>query len=171
VRAIGTRFVRVSKPVLPERRERVRDVASIVQEIPEAAMLYEELAASMPPMPEAAVAPVDEPADHPESCSPIDVGLAPAVVSAEQHPKQPLMTDIIKLPEHIYLKARELPSDQRLKLAGQLAAEVLKRFPHLVQQLGSTNDPVPAWTILRNVVMRQLEQHLVNELSPARHAL
>jgi type II secretory pathway predicted ATPase ExeA len=170
VRQIGTRFDRVSKAVLPERRERVRDADSTVQEIPEAAMIHEELAASIPPMPTASVAPVDEPPDHPESRHNIDVGLAPAVVAAEQHPKQPL-ADIIKFPEHIYLKAKELPSEQRLKLAGQLAAEVLKRFPHLIQQLGSTNDPVPAWTILRNVVMRQLEQHLVNEPSSVRHAL
>jgi general secretion pathway protein A len=171
VRQIGTRFDRVSKAVLPERRERVRDVDSMAQEMPEAAMMHEELASSIPPMPEASVAPVYGPAGHPESRANIDVGLAPVVVAAEQHPKQPLMADIIKFPQHIYLKAKELPSDQRLKLAGQLAAEVLKRFPHLIQQLGSTNDPVPAWTILRNVVMRQLEQHLVNEPSPARHGL
>jgi hypothetical protein len=76
------------------------------------------------------------------------------------------MADMIKFPEHIYLKAKELPADQRLKLAGQLAAEVLKRYPHLIQQLGSTNDPVPAWTILRNVVTRQLEQRLIDELAP-----
>jgi hypothetical protein len=40
----------------------------------------------------------------------------------------------------------------------------LKRYPHLIQQLEPTNDLVPAWTILRNVVIRQLEQHLANEL-------
>jgi hypothetical protein len=79
------------------------------------------------------------------------------------------MADMIKFPEHIYVRAKELPPDQRLKLAGQLAAEVLKRYPHLIQQLGSTNDPVPAWTILRHVVMRQLEQHLVTEPSSAGH--
>jgi hypothetical protein len=89
------------------------------------------------------------------------------VVTADQHPKQPLMADMIKFPEQVYLKAKELPTDQRMKLAGQLAAEVLKRYPHLIQQLGSTDDPVPAWTILRNVVMRQLEQRLANEPAPS----
>jgi hypothetical protein len=73
------------------------------------------------------------------------------------------MADAIKFPDHIYLRAKSLPTDQRLKLAGQLAAEVLKRYPHLIQQLGTTNDPVPAWTVLRNVVMRQLEQRLIKE--------
>ena len=81
------------------------------------------------------------------------------------------MADMMKFPEHIYLKAKELPADQRMKLAGQLAAEALTRYPHLIQQLGSTNDPVPAWTILRNVVMRQLEQHLADKLAPEGHTL
>lgn len=171
VRQIGSRFDRVAKAILPERRERVRDVGSIVQEKPGAAMMHEEVAAAMPPLPKASVSPVDEPAADPESPGHLDAGLAPIVAAAEQRPTQPLMADIIKFPEHIYLKAKELPSDQRLKLAGQLAAEVLKRYPHLIQQLGSTNDPVPAWTILRSVVMRQLEQHLVKEPSVAGHAL
>ena len=41
------------------------------------------------------------------------------------------MADVIKFPEDVYLKAKELPTDQRMNLAGQLAAEVLKRYPHL----------------------------------------
>ena len=61
------------------------------------------------------------------------------------------------------MKAQMLPMEQRLRFAGQLAAEVLKRYPHLVQQLGTNNDPVPAWNTLRNVVMRQIEQHLAYE--------
>jgi hypothetical protein len=33
----------------------------------------------------------------------------------------------------------------------------------LIQQLGTNNDPVPAWNTLRNVVMRQIEHHLAYE--------
>ena len=73
------------------------------------------------------------------------------------------MVDIIKLPEQVYTKAEKLPMEQRLKFAGQLAAEVLKRYPSLVQQLatqkGSENNPVAAWRTLRTIVMRQMEQH------------
>ena len=77
------------------------------------------------------------------------------------------MVDIIKLPVQVYTRAEKLPMDQRLKFAGQLAAEVLKRYPSLVQQLatqkGSENDPVAAWSTLRTIVMRQMEQHLANK--------
>jgi general secretion pathway protein A len=171
IRQIASRFDRVSKAVLPERRERVRDVSSTARETPNVPMMHEEPAASIPPVSKASLSPVDEPASRSTSPSNIGEGLVPVVVTADQPSKQPLMADIIKFPEHIYRKAKELPADQCLKLAGQLAAEVLKRYPHLIQQLGSTNDPVPAWTILRNVVMRQLEQHLANEPAPAGHAL
>jgi hypothetical protein len=78
-----------------------------------------------------------------ERASDLRKALASAVETADQQPKQPLMADMIKFPAHVRLKAKELLPDQRLKLAGQLAAEVLKRYPHLIQQLGSTNAPLP----------------------------
>src|SRR5215813_1766066 len=156
VRQIGLRFDRVSKAVLPERRERVRDVVSTVRGNSGATMIPEEPASSLSTEPAPTLSRVDAPAVCPESTGNLEEGPAPGVAAVDQQPKQPLIADMIKFPEHVYLKAKELPTDQRMKLAGQLAAEVLKRYPHLIQQLGSTNDPVPAWTILRNVVMRQL---------------
>jgi hypothetical protein len=111
---------------------------------------------------------VDESEVRPESAGNLGEGSVPVVVTADQEPILSLMADMLKFPEHIYLKVRELSTDQRMKLAGQLAAEVLKRYQHLIQQLGSTNDPVPTWTILRNIVMRQLEQRLANEPVPTR---
>jgi hypothetical protein len=122
-------------------------------------------------MPPAPLTAVEEPVNRLASAEDFQEQPAQESPPEEPQPKQPLMADIIKFPEHIYLKAKELPVDQRLRLAGQLAAEVLKRYPHLIQQLGSTTDPVPAWTILRNVVMRQLEQHLANEPSAFGHGL
>jgi hypothetical protein len=122
-------------------------------------------------MPEPQPSGVDTPDVHPRNASGLGDGPAQIAVTANQDSKQPLMTDIIKFPEHVYLKAKELPRDQRRKLAGELAAEVLKRYPHLIQQLGSTDDPVPAWTILRNVVIRQLEQRLANEPAATRRDL
>jgi type II secretory pathway predicted ATPase ExeA len=171
VRQIGSRFDRVSKAILPERRERVRDVNPMVREKVVAPLTAMEPVSSMPLMSSAPLAAVEEPVNRPTSAGDFEERPAQEPVPEEFQPKQPLMADIIKFPEHVYLKAKELPTDQRLKLAGQLAAEVLKRYPHLIQQLGSTNDPVPAWTILRNVVMRQLEQHLANDPSTFRHGL
>jgi type II secretory pathway predicted ATPase ExeA len=170
VRQISARFDRVSKAVLPERRERVRDVSSTVRGSSDATLMSEELASSPPTMPASPLPGADTSA-VPSDCATHSEERPALVVAADQQSKQPLMADMIKFPEHIYLKAKELPPDQRMKLAGQLAAEVLKRYPHLIQQLGSSNDPVPAWTILRNVVMRQLEQRLANQPVPARDDL
>jgi general secretion pathway protein A len=171
VRQIGSRFDRVSKAILPERRERVRDVNPAVREKAVAPLTPMAPVASMPVMPPAPLTAVEEPVNRLASAEDFQEQPAQESPPEEPQPKQPLMADIIKFPEHIYLKAKELPVDQRLRLAGQLAAEVLKRYPHLIQQLGSTTDPVPAWTILRNVVMRQLEQHLANEPSAFGHGL
>jgi general secretion pathway protein A len=152
VRQIGSRCDRVSKAVLPDRRERVCHVSSVVRETPRA--------------PVVSVSPTDQLVSRPESPGNLDATLASVVVATDQQPTQSLMADIITFPELVYLKAKEMSSEQRLKLAGQLAAEVLRRHPHLIQQLGSTHDPVPAWTILRNIVMRRLEQRLANEPAP-----
>ena len=166
IRQIGSRFDRVSKAALPERRQRLRDGNSVVRSNHGATMMPEEPTSSPPTMPEPLIPGVDAPEVHPQIPSNLGDGHAPEGVTADQHSKQPLMADMIRFPEHVYLKAKELPTDQWMKLAGQLAAEVLKRYPHLIQQLGSTDDPVPAWTILRNVVMRQLEQRIANNPVP-----
>jgi hypothetical protein len=77
---------------------------------------------------------------------------------------QPAATaDRRQFPDHIDRNADRQPIEQRLKLAGQLAAEILKRYPHLIQQLGSTRDPVPAWAILRTVILRQWDRHPASE--------
>ena len=77
-----------------------------------------------------------------------------------------MMAEIIKFPEHIYDRARRMSVEQRLRFAGQLAAEVLKKYPHLIQQLGANNDPVPAWNTIRHVVIRQIEQRLAKPQVP-----
>jgi type II secretory pathway predicted ATPase ExeA len=166
VRQIGSRFDRVSKAIPPERRERTRDVNPMLRDVSSVSAVREEPVPPAPSPSATSVEPVEQPVPYHaprEDASEGPCKVAPAVASQA---KEPAMADVIKFPDHIYLRAKNLPTDQRLKLAGQLAAEVLKRYPHLIQQLGTTNDPVPAWTVLRNVVMRQLEQHLVKEAVP-----
>jgi hypothetical protein len=157
VRQLGSRCDRVSKAVLPDHRHRVCHVSSVVRETPRATVV--------------SVSPMDQPVSRSESPGNIDTRLASVVVATEQQPTQSLMADILMFPELVYFKAKEMPSDQHLKLAGQLAAEVLRRHTQPIQQLGSTNDPVPAWTILRNIVLRRLEQRLANEPAPAKHPI
>jgi general secretion pathway protein A len=163
VRQIGMRFGRMSAAIGQERRERTRDTVSAPQRLKdpqdtEAAAVATLSADSAPfvqtPLSVAAMA-----------AAPTAEGVQ-TTVRVDTQTKQAAVADIIKFPDHIYLKARKLPMEQRVRFAGQLAAEVLKRYPHLIQQLGTNNDPVPAWNTLRNVITRQIEQHLTCE--PAR---
>jgi type II secretory pathway predicted ATPase ExeA len=163
IQQIGSRFDRLSKAMAPERHDRMREVSPLPQETLVTSSPKAVPVSPVPLIPEATFIPVKEPSSHPAVAANVDVASAPGVTTADQLGKPPLMADIIKFPETIYLKAKNLPRDQRLKLAGQLAAEVLERYPHLMQQLESTTDPVPAWTVLRDMVIRQLEQHLAPE--------
>jgi hypothetical protein len=136
IRQISSRFDRVSKAVLPKRRERVRDGSAIVRGHPGGTMLPEErtsppLSRLTPPL-----TGMHEPEVRPESAGNLGEGSVPVVVTADQQPMQPLMADMLKFSEPIYLKARVLSTDQRMRLAEQLAAGVLKRYQHLIQQLG-----------------------------------
>jgi type II secretory pathway predicted ATPase ExeA len=160
VRQISVRFGRISTAILHQRRERTREAIPIPSE-PEAAPITVQENPHIAPL----TSPVSpSPASFAEENAG-DRAETPVqtVAGADIQAKQEAVAEIIKFPDHIYMKAKKLPTDQRLRFAGQLAAEVLKKYPHLIQQLGTNNDPVPAWNILRNVVMQQIEQHLVSE--------
>jgi type II secretory pathway predicted ATPase ExeA len=161
VRQIGARFGRMSTAILPERRTRTRETRPTLSEAPQPAptqngeMLTAVTTPSFTPAPTPIL--IDEERESREAIP------VPPPPSADLQAKHAMMADMIKFPDHIYLKAKKLPPEQRVKFAGQLAAEVLKKYPHLIQQLSPNNDPVPAWSILRNVAMRQIEQHLAGE--------
>jgi MSHA biogenesis protein MshM len=108
-------------------------------------------------LPESSIEPRQESSDISRNA---DQEEGPMFITGNQSSAQPLMANMITLLEQLQINAGELSREQRLKLAGQLASEVLTRYPHLIQQLGSTNDPIPAWTILRNVLLQQLDQVL-----------
>jgi general secretion pathway protein A len=163
VEQIGVRFGRMSAAIVQERRERSRDIAPATRQVatsvapqntddPVVATLHETsspFAHTARPLAATALTTADQSVQ--------------TTVLGDTQAKQAMVADIIKFPDHIYTKAKKLPIEQRVRFAGQLAAEVLKRYPHLIQQLGTNNDPVPAWNTLRNVVMRQIEQHLACE--------
>jgi general secretion pathway protein A len=163
VRQIGLRFGRMAAAIAQERRERTRETVPTTRQL--AAMAAPQDAGR-------AVGALSPKASPPlVQASPSLAATAATVTDesmqtgdkGETQARQVIVADIIKFPDHIYMKAQKLPMEQRLRFAGQLAAEVLKRYPHLIQQLGTNNDPVPAWNTLRNVVMRQIEQHLAHE--------
>jgi type II secretory pathway predicted ATPase ExeA len=158
VRQIGARFGRMSTAILPERRARMRDVVlTLSDSSPTSSANGIEMPAvtTMPALPSASISSFINAEQKSGEEMPVS-----SASTADLQAKHAMMADIIKFPDHIYNKAKKLPVEQRVKLAGQLAAEVLKKYPHLIQQLSTNNDPVPAWSILRNVVMRQIDQHL-----------
>jgi type II secretory pathway predicted ATPase ExeA len=110
VRQIGARFDRVSKAVLPERRERVRDVSSIVRDNHGVPVTSSEPASSAPTIPAVPLSEVDASVGQADSGSHREERPAALTEATDQHSKQPLMADMIKFPEHVYLKARELYS-------------------------------------------------------------
>jgi hypothetical protein len=139
----------------------------------------------VPPMTHSA-APVDpEPAEdpagthdflHPSMVPPMTHSAAPVDPERQNQDKTPVpraettsppdpetLAEMITFPPHIYTKALKLPADERLRFAGQLAAQVLKENPQLIEKLGESSDPVPAWNTLRNVVMRHIEQHTADQ--------
>ena len=159
IQQIGVRFDCASKAIPPERRERVRGVRPPVRETPVTPSPKAGPVSPVPLIPEASWSPAQECPTHAPIAARADESVAHGITAAEPLGKPSLIADSTEFPENFRLKAENPPRNQRLKLASQLAAELLKRYPHLIQQLGSTSDPVPAWTILRDIVMRQLEQH------------
>jgi type II secretory pathway predicted ATPase ExeA len=163
VRQIGMRFGRMAAAIAQERRERTRETVP-------GARLPDALTMPSDPEDDTVSAFTPTPPAFDQATSPLvaytDTTAEESVQTAlpvDAQAKQAMVADMIKFPDHIYLKAKKLPLEQRIRFAGQLAAEVLKRYPHLIQQLGTNNDPVPAWNALRNVVMRQIEHHLSYE--------
>jgi general secretion pathway protein A len=171
IQQIGSRFDRVLQAIPPGRRDRMRDASPLWQGTLVTPSAKEGPVSPVPLIPEASLIPVQEPSMYPPIVASVGESAAHGVAAVEPPGKPLLLVDMVELPENIYLKAKNLPGDQRLKLAGKLAAEILKRYPHLIQQLGSTSDPVPAWTILRDIVMRQLEQYWVIEPPSINQAL
>jgi type II secretory pathway predicted ATPase ExeA len=163
VRQIGLRFGRMAAAITQERRERTRETVPTARQLDgiDTPQEAERVATALPPKTSPTLLQATPPLAA-TTATATDGSLQTAERSDTQA-RQAIVADIIKFPDHIYMKAQKLPMEQRLRFAGQLAAEVLKRYPHLVQQLGANNDPVPAWNTLRNVVMRQIEQHLAHE--------
>jgi MSHA biogenesis protein MshM len=163
VRQIGLRFGRMAAAIAQERRERTRDTVPTTRQLATMAALQDAGRATVALPPKTSPALVRASSSLAATAATVTDESLQTGEKGDTQPRQAIVADIIKFPDHIYMKAQKLPMEQRLRFAGQLAAEVLKRYPHLIQQLGINNDPVPAWNTLRNVVMRQIEQHLAYE--------
>lgn len=174
VHQVGVRFGRVSAAITQERRERLREVVPTLREAVPVSVTA--VPSSLPPSPPMAQAlPTPPVARSPQLQAGPESPPAPRAAHVPEEKltgKQAMVAEMIKFPAHIYDKAKKLPQEQRVRFAGQLAAEVLKKYPHLMQQLRSNpNDPIPAWNLLRSVVLRQIENHLASEVVEVGYSL
>jgi hypothetical protein len=60
----------------------------------------------------------------------------------------------IDLPEHLLQQSLSSTQENRFKLAGGLAAETLRKHPHLIES--QTVDPVPIWVAIRDFVLNRM---------------
>jgi hypothetical protein len=60
----------------------------------------------------------------------------------------------IDLPEHLLQQSLSSTQENRFKLAGGLAAETLRKHPHLIES--QSVDPVPIWVAIRDFVLNRM---------------
>jgi hypothetical protein len=61
----------------------------------------------------------------------------------------------ITIPYHMVEQGRSSTHEHRLKMAGALAAQVLKKYPELVS--ASEDDPISVWSDIREFVIDKLK--------------
>lgn len=61
----------------------------------------------------------------------------------------------VQIPYHMVEQGRSATHEHKLKMAGALAAQILKKYPELVS--ASTNDPISVWSDIREFVVDRLK--------------
>jgi MSHA biogenesis protein MshM len=180
VEQIGSRFHQLIDPVIPKRRSR----KSLQDEVPsgsdedpdrhslsEAPAVQERRFTNPENETEAAVSPglfpgIAENARKGMS-GPSGVNL-PAFMTIEEPQENPDPAERdteaemcighlrvrIHIPKHLMKQSLSASHEHRYKLAGGLAAETIKKYPHLISSLSA--DPVPIWLKIRDFVMNRM---------------
>ena len=60
----------------------------------------------------------------------------------------------INFPEHLMKQSLSSSQEHRFKLAGGIAAETLRKYPHLITS--DSTDPVPIWLEIRDFVLNRI---------------
>ena len=177
---IGSRFHKLTGPVIPKRRSR--------QSLPQEALSEGDKEPDRQEVTEASAAQEREP-DHAESdleaalsprlspmmegnagdgiseptgggfvsCTQIE-GLQEKPETAEMDSEAEMSIGHVKIkihiPKHLMKQSLSASHENRYKLAGGLAAETLKKYPHLMSPLSP--DPVPIWLEIRDFVLTRL---------------
>jgi type II secretory pathway predicted ATPase ExeA len=94
---------------------------------------------------------------EPAPCTPID-GRQEKPETAETGSEAEMSIGHVKIkidiPNHLIKQSLSASNEHRYKLAGGLAAETMKKHPHLMSPLSA--DPVPIWLEIRDFVLNRL---------------
>jgi len=177
VEQIGSRFHKLSGPVLPRRKagKPVSDAVPAKSEehlaghdLDEVPALEERRLANADSRTEASASPMLSitiaKEDHVEMAE--QAGDKPPVSMAIEKTPEPEERDTvdeicigherirIHIPRQLMKQSLSANHEHRYKLAGGLAAETIKRYPHLISSLST--DPVPIWLQIRDFVMNRM---------------
>ena len=162
-RQIAERFQKLTGPALQKRRPRKRNGAAAAGTEIEA-LEHEEFQA---------LKLLDTPAQDEDASpsEPPDVDASPQM--EQPAPAETLSTEVceeaiigkykikIGLPLHLIQQSVSTTREDRVKLAGSLAAQTLEKYPQLTVE--SVHDPVALWSEIKNLILSALERHMETE--------
>ena len=180
---IGARFHTLAGPAIQKRRSRKSNREEVLTEMPEMANTKDEIevgvmnnaegggASSTVPAETALVshAPLPgEPRNTGEELSDQGTRDVMSFLPPEPPPEKPEQGETdsaeeicighdritINIPKHLMRQSLSSTQEHRFKLAGGLAAETLKKHPHLIAS--QSVDPVPIWVEIRDFVLDRM---------------
>jgi type II secretory pathway predicted ATPase ExeA len=180
---IGARFHTLAGPAIQKRRSRKSNREEVLTETPEMADTKDEIEVGVMNNAEdgesssavpAETAPVSntplpgEPEHTGEGLSDQGTSNAMSFLPPEPPPEKPEQGDMdsaeeicighdritIDIPKHLMRQSLSSTQEHRFKLAGGLAAETLKKHPHLIAS--HSVDPVPIWVEIRDFVLDRM---------------
>jgi type II secretory pathway predicted ATPase ExeA len=180
VEQIGSRFHKLTGPVIQKRRSRrciptevqpeddlkrdrneVADVTAAEQRGPDRIEDEETaITAQEPLMQEARAAGGEAPAPAVEdvmSITPQQSSLEESEYAKRDSEAEMCIGHVrikINFPEHLMKQSLSSSQEHRFKLAGGIAAETLRKYPHLITS--DSTDPVPIWLEIRDFVLNRI---------------
>lgn len=161
-RQIAERFQKLTGPALQKRKPRKRNGAGAAATNVETEVPEQEEFTSLKLLDD--VAPDEEfiqPASEVETSEEMEqAATTPEVPPAEVCEEAIIGKYKIKigLPLHLIKQAASTTREDRVKLAGSLAAQTLEKYPQLTVE--SVHDPVALWSEIKNLILSALERHM-----------
>jgi type II secretory pathway predicted ATPase ExeA len=169
-RQVAERFQKLTGPALQKRRPRKRTGNNGVEKTADIEKAETEQLPHHLVLEEEVLSPSEEPADQEpmESDAAIDEAEAGSAEAAPETAPEALATEIyeeaivgkfkikIVIPAQLLKMAVSSTRDNRVKLAGMLAAQTLDKYPQLTSE--TATDPVALWSEIKTLILNALER-------------